>query len=156
MSRHKNKMPFLFLLIGCILAGCRTAAPLPLLTITVGNEFTLAPGQSAAVTGTDLTITFNSIVGDDRCPSEVECAVSGSVTVSLSVQQGDDPASEVTLQTFTDQEGRAPEREFEGMTDRVGVDDYLIRVVRVLPYPQNISKEIKDSDYQVTLLVTEK
>src|SRR5829696_2545549 len=108
----KTKNLFLFLLFGFILARCRTAAPLPLLTAGMDNEFTLALEQSAVVTGADLTITLNSVVSDDRCPSEVECVASGSVTVSLSVQPGDDPAADLTLQTFTDQEGYAPEREF--------------------------------------------
>jgi hypothetical protein len=152
----KTKISFLVLCFACILGGCRTATPLPLLTAGMDNEFTLAPGQSAAVTGADLTITFNSVVSDDRCPSEVECVASGSVAVSLSVQQGGDPATDVTLQTFTDQEGYAPEREFEGIQNRAETDNTVMRLVRVLPYPQNLSEEIKDDDYQVTLLVTGK
>ena len=151
----KTKKLFLFLLFGYILAGCRTAVPLPLLTARTDNEFTLAPEQSAVVTGADLTITLNSVVSDDRCPSEAECVASGSVTVSLSVQQGDDPAADLTLQTFTDQAGYAPEGEFEGIQDRVEIGSYLIRLVRVLPYPHNQSEEIKDADYQVTLIVRE-
>ena len=151
----KTKNLFLFLLFGFILAGCRTAAPLPLLTARMDNEFTLALEQSAVVTGADLTITLNSVVSDDRCPSEVECVASGSVTVSLSVQPGDDSAADLTLQTFTDQEGYAPEREFEGIQDHVDMGSYVIRLVRILPYPHNQSEEIKDADYQVTLIVTE-
>src|SRR5215212_4263539 len=110
------------------------------------NELTLAPGQSTAVMGADLTITLNSVVSDDRRPREVECVASGSVAVSLSVQQGGGPAADVTLQTFTDQEGYAPEREFEGIQDHPEMDNTVIRLVRVLPYPQNLSEEIKDAD----------
>ena len=152
----KTNFSFLVLFFGCVLGGCRTATPLPLLQATMDNEFTLAPGQSAAVAGADLTITLNSVVSDDRCPSEVECVASGSVAVSLSVQQGNDSAADMTLQTFTDQEGYAPEREFEGIQDRVEIGSYLIRLVRVLPYPQKLSQETKDADYQVTLMLTEK
>jgi hypothetical protein len=139
--------------IVCMLAACQT--PLSPIKVPVNNEFTLARDQSAKIRGTDMVVTFNSILSDERCPSEVECAASGPVTASISIQQGDDQPSPVTLQTFTDQEGRAPGNEFEGIQDSVEAGDYLIRIVGVLPYPRNLSG-IKSSDYQVTLIVIPK
>jgi hypothetical protein len=94
-------------------------------------------------------------LSDERCPSEIECAASGPVTVSLSVQQDGETPSMFSLQTFTDQDGRAPSGSFEGIEDRIEIGDYLIQVVGVLPYPQNLSG-IKPSDYQATFMVTEK
>ena len=104
---------------------------------------------------TALTITFNSVLSDERCPSEIECAASGPVTVSLSVQQGNEPPANLILQIFTDVNGRAPGRQFEGIEDCVEVGAHLIRLVGVLPYPQNLSR-IKASDYQATFTVMEK
>jgi hypothetical protein len=140
-----------------ILGACQPVTPLPYVTGTVSSEFTLAPGQSVAVTGTDLTLTFHSVVGDERCPRDVECAASGPVTVSLSVQQGDGGApTDFTLQTFTDQNGRSPNVQFEGVTNRAEVGDYLIQILSVTPYPQDPSTKIKPAEYRLVLLVSKK
>ena len=138
-----------------MLAACQPGTSSPVEIATLNNEFTLATDQSVPVKKTDLTITFNGVLSDERCPSEIECAASGPVTVSLSVQQDGNAPAMVSLQTFTDQEGRAPSSSFEGIEDRIEIGDYLIQVVGVLPYPQNLSG-IKVSDYEATFLVTEK
>jgi hypothetical protein len=151
----KTKLISIALLIFWILAACQPGTSLPVVTARLDNEFTLATGQSVPVKKTDLTITFNAVLSDERCPREIECAASGPVTVSLSVQQDGDTPVSVSLQTFTDQEGRAPIGSFEGIEDRIEIGDYLIQVVGVLPYPQNLSG-IKVSDYQATFMVTHK
>lgn len=138
-----------------ILAACQAAAtPFPTIT-TTSNEISLAPGQSATLTGSDLTITLDSIVGDERCPTDIECAASGPVTISLSVRQGDGAPNDFTLQTFTDQDGRSPNVQFEGVTNRAEVGNYMIQITSVTPYPQNSTK-IDPSKYQVRLLISNK
>jgi hypothetical protein len=124
------------------------------MTGTVNTEITLAPGQSAAVAGTDLTITFHSIVSDERCPSEVECAASGPVAISLSVQQGDREPTDFSLQTFTDQNGRSPNVQFEGVTNRTEVGGYGIQILSITPYPENSTTKIEPSAYRIGLLVS--
>lgn len=57
-------------------AACQNVATSSNITATTDQEFTFAPGQSAVITDADLTITFKSILSDDRCPSEVEIPVS--------------------------------------------------------------------------------
>jgi hypothetical protein len=148
----KTKFSLSFLYIVLLLAACQTASPTPAM---MNTEFTLSAGQSTTITRTGLTITFHSVLSDERCPIEIECAVSGPVMISLSIQQDGDTAATVSLETFTDQEGRAPSGSFEGIEDRIEIGDYLIQVVGVLPYPRNLSG-IKPSDYQATFIVTEK
>lgn len=138
-----------------ILAACQPATVLPPVTATLNNEFTLETGQSVSVKKTDFTITFNAVLSDERCPSEIECMASGPVTVSISVQEDGETPTMVTLQTFTDNDGRAPIGPFEGIEDRIEIGDYVIQVVGVLPYPQKLSG-IKVSDYQATFMVTPK
>ncbi len=150
----KTKLILAALCIVHVLSACQMATPLSSLAATLDNEFTLGPEQSAAVTDTDLTITFHSVVGDERCPREVECAASGPVTVSLSVWQGNGAPADFTLQTFTDQDGRSPNVQFEGVTNRAQVGDYLIQIVRVTPYPQNPTTKVQPSDYRLALLVS--
>ena len=143
----------------CFLWGfvaCQTTTPETSVTATVNEELSLAPGQSAAVTGTDLILTFDSVLSDERCPSAVECAASGPVTVSLSVQQGNGTPIDFTLQTFTDQNGRSPNVQFEGVTNRAEVGDYLIQMASVTPYPTDLTTDVEPSEYRVALLVSNK
>ena len=152
----KIRLMISFLLLISTLVSCQSAKPLPSITATTNSEFTLASTQSATITDADLSITFNSVLSDDRCPSEVECAASGPVTVSLSVKQGNENAMELTLQTFTDQNGRAPDREFEGIEDRADLGDYLLQITGVTPYPKDPTIPIEPSEYQATLIVVPK
>ena len=153
--KPKSFSSLLFLI--CMLAACQPTAtsssPGPAL---LNTESTLAPDQSAALTGTDLTITFHSVVSDDRCPSDVECAASGPVTVSLSVQQGNEAPSDFILQTFTDLDGRSPNVQFEGVTNRAEVGDYVIQIAGVTPYPTSSTIPIEASAYRLALLVSNK
>ena len=152
----KTKLISLFLGMVCLLAACQTEPPPPPATTSVSREITLAPAQSATVTGTDLTITFHSVVSDERCPSSVECVASGPVTVSLSARQGTGSPNEFTLQTFTDENGRSPNVQFEGITNRAEIGDYVIQIAGVTPYPKNSTTEIEASEYRVALLISNK
>lgn len=139
-----------------ILAACQTGTTSPLPTTTLNNEITLAPDQSTKVAGTDLTITLHSVVSDERCPSDVECADSGPVTVSLSFQQGDDTPNDFVLQTFTDLNGRSPNVQFEGITNRAELGDYVLQITSVTPYPTSSTTQIEPSTYRVSLLISKK
>ena len=153
----KSKLFSSLLLAAVLLMACKSertsSSPAP---IPLDADITLAPGQSTTVTGTDLTITFHSVVSDERCPSQVECAASGPVTVSLSVQQGDGTPNDFTLQTFTDQNGRAPNVQFEGVTNRAELGEYVIQIAGVTPYPTDPSTKIDPSQYRVGLTVLRK
>jgi hypothetical protein len=143
-----------FLCLICALSACQSTSTTSPTHGAVNTEITLAPDQSVAVTGTDLTVTFHSVVNDERCPSKVECAASGPVTVSLSIQQGNDPPTDFTLQTFTDQMGRSPNVQFEGVTNRAEVGEYVIQLVSVTPYPTDSTTKIEPSAYRMGLLVS--
>ena len=149
-----TKYSCVFLWVVCVLTACQTtSAPSSPVAGTVNTEILLAPDQSTTVTGTDLTVTFHSVVSDERCPSGVECAASGPVTVSLSIQQGSEAPTDFTLQTFTDQAGRSPNVQFEGVTNRAEVGEYVIQIASVTPYPANGTK-IEPSAYRIGLLVS--
>lgn len=135
------------------LAACRTATPAPITSI-VDAEFTLAPGQIATIENTNLVIHLIGITNDERCPSEIECAISGPVSLSIAVQRSIDTSVEFDLQTFTSNDGRAPDGAFEGIEDRIEYQGYLIQVKSVLPYPAKAFDEIKDSEYRVIFIVS--
>lgn len=144
------------LFLAFFLTSCQPATPLPPLTITTDAEFTLAPDQTATLANTQVTIRLIGVGGEQRCPSGIECAISGPVSVSLSVQQENATPAALNLQTFTDNNGRAPGTQFQGIKDRATFNGYEIRVVAVLPYPVSLTNKIKDSDYRVTLVASKK
>jgi hypothetical protein len=149
----KTRACIAFLLFSSLTA-CQTAAtPAPILA-TTDTDIILSAGQTATVTDANISITFLSVSSDERCPSEIECAASGPATIHLSIRDGNGAISEEILQTFTDSNGLAPTMEFEGIKRSVLVDNYLIKVIGVLPYPKNRSSSIKGSEYRVTLQVT--
>ncbi len=152
----KNIQHTALVLLALIVAACQPATPPPPLTVNEGEEFTLAPGQSATINASALTVELVGVAGDERCPSEIECAMSGPVSISLTMQQVGKEAVNINLQTFTDTNGRAPGMEFEGIQDRIEYEGYLIRVTGVLPYPLTLKDEIKDNEYRVTLVASEK
>ena len=99
-------------------------------------------------------INLISVVSDERCPSQVECAASGPVQLLLAAQKENGTIADIVMQTFTDNDGRSPAMEFEGITDRIEYDGYLIRIVGVLPYPEALSTSIQQNDYRVSFVVT--
>jgi len=151
----KTQFISLFLCLIFVLSACQPGStPSSPVTGPVNTEITLAPGQSVAVTGADLTVTFHSVVSDERCPSDVECAASGPVAILLSVQQGDGTPTDFTLQTFTDNDGRSPNVQFEGVTNRTEIGDYIIQILSVTPYPKDLTTKIEASAYRVGLLIS--
>ena len=147
-------MKRIFLLLAVLLVACQPATPLPPITAVLGEEFALTPGQTVTFSDAGLAITFVSVSSDQRCPLEIECAASGPVSVTVAVRSGSDTPNEIIFQTFTDNNGRVPELEFEGMQDRAEFEGYLIRVESVLPFPQKSVSEIKDEYYLVSFTAT--
>jgi hypothetical protein len=140
-------------LCAILLSACRIGTP-ESMTVLTNSNFTLSEGQTAEVSDAGIAVTLIAISGDSRCPLGMECAVSGPVSVSLSIRNQSEFESTEDLQTFTDTTGLAPEMEFEGIKDRTTVDGVLIKIISVLPYPENKPFSIGEPDYRVTLKVT--
>ena len=157
----KNSPLIAFSILVSLLIACQAVTPLPIASptplapVTVEKEFALAEDQTATVTGTGLTIRLIGVAGDQRCPKEIECAMSGPVSISLSVQKDNGAPSKIDLQTFTDDTGRASAGKFEGINSRASFQGYSIQVMGVTPYPSKPSTPIKSSDYRVILTVTQ-
>jgi hypothetical protein len=137
-----------------MLTACQPATQLPAITAQEGEEFTLAVGQSAQISGTDLTLTLIGVPSDGRCPLDIECAESGPVTVVVTVRSSLSEPIEIIFQAFTDNDGRVPEMEFQGVKDREKFEWVLIQVESILPFPQMSVSEIGDGEYRVSFLIT--
>lgn len=137
-----------------MLAACQPATPLPAISAQEGEEFILSVGQSAQISGTDLTLTLISVPSDGRCPLDIECTESGPVIVQISIQSGANAPQDLSFNTFTDNNGNVPDMDFQGMTTRIEHDGYVVRIKRILPFPQRFEDKIKAGDYQIGLIVT--
>ena len=147
-------MKRLFVLMIMFISACQPATPPTPISADLGAEFTLAPGMSATLTDEGLTVTLIHVTGDGRCPLDIECTESGPVSLTVAVEKAPGEYEEFALQTFTDNDGRAPEGPFQGIRDRVEMDGYFIRVMSVLPYPPEFEKTIKQGEYRVSFIVT--
>ena len=68
------------LLIPAMIAGC-SGNPIAL-SVGLGEAFALHPGETASITGEDMLITFEEVIGDSRCPRDAVCIWEG-VAISL-------------------------------------------------------------------------
>lgn len=134
------RWPVLFPLFGVILlASCApmagaSAPQAP--AVPLGESFTLAPGDTAHVGPERTGVSFDAVIADSRCPTDVQCIRAGEAVVRVVVAGQGQPAETVELQT-------TPNR------DQVAVSGYTLTLTRVLPEP-NTKVRSKASDYRAT------
>ncbi|MGH9175137.1 MAG: hypothetical protein ACRD1H_12310, partial [Vicinamibacterales bacterium] len=101
----------------------------------MNGEFVLAPGSSAFVEEASLTIRFNGVTGDSRCPADAICIQGGDAVVGL---------------TVTSTRGTRDHELHTGNMVPVQHDDVTISLVQLAPYPFS-SGPIAPNDYRATL-----
>ena len=121
------------LLFAMLVAGC-SGAQTP--TEPKESTLTVAFGQSVAVPGTMVTISFTDIT-DSRCPQSVSCVWEGDAAVRL-----ESSGSAIVLHT-TPAAGSASAR----------LGDLTVSLVDVKPV-RVTTDEIKKSEYVVTVRAT--
>lgn len=106
-------------------------------SVTLEQEFTLQPGQSANVAPGSFSIRFDSVGADSRCATDVVCVWAGDAAIHLSVV-ADGAVRPVVLHSTLD-----PKFFSQG-----NVKVTLVRVT-----PENIStRTIPQSEYRVTFV----
>ena len=121
------------LLLGC--AGTSTV------NASLGKEFTLKIGQTANISGENLSIKFIDVTADSRCASDVECVWAGEVKVLLGITvNGSYQQVEMTQPGLVDAQDEQP----------VGVYKYQFTVE---PYPIS-TKQIEKDDYRLIMTVS--
>ena len=130
-------MRFIFLTCCLLLvAACDEHVTGP--TSPLNTEFTLAPNQTMAIEGASLSVRFNRITGDNRCPADAVCILGGSADVSITTESNRSTRDHV-LKT--------------GDMQPVQYDGYTITLVQVAPYPFS-ARPIQPDEYRVTLRVS--
>lgn len=107
-------------------------------TAGLDTAFTLAPRQTTAIAGTDMTVRFDGVAGDSRCPADAICILGGDAQVQITVE-GIGARRHHDLHTGT----MAPVRH----------DDFTIALIELAPYPFS-SRTIAPGEYRATLRVT--
>ncbi len=107
-------------------------------TTPLNQQFTLAPGETTAIEGADLSVRFNRVTGDNRCPADAVCILGGSADVNITVAS-DGSRRDHVLRT--------------GDMQPVQQDGFTISLIQVAPYPFS-ERPIDPADYRVTLTVT--
>ena len=114
--------------------GCSSSPAAPSAGVPLGSEFSLKPGESAAIRSTDLRVTFLNVVSDSRCPADAVCVWAGDAVVALRV-------------------GRAGLELRSNSAPESALGAYLLRLERVEPYVYS-GKTIEPGDYRAVLKVT--
>lgn len=119
-----------------LLAGCSESPTSP--TVPLNSEFVLVVGGAASIDGAAMTIRFNGVTGDSRCPADAVCVQGGDAIVSL---------------TVTSTEGSRNHELHTGDMRPVRHGDITIALVQLVPYPFS-SGPIHPGDYRATLKAT--
>ncbi len=64
--------------------GCKDTLSGP--SPAIGSEFSLAPAARARIAGTPISVRFDRVDGDSRCPADVDCVHGGDAVVRVTVQ----------------------------------------------------------------------
>jgi hypothetical protein len=139
--------------IALMFISCQPATPLPPVMAGVEEEFILSVGQSALIDEAELKITLKGVPGDQRCPLEIECAISGPITLTIAIQSESDAPQEFSFTTFTDNDGTVSSVDFQGMQTQVKINGYTVQIKRITPFPLMSFAEIEDDEYRVSLVV---
>lgn len=126
------------LLIFITFAGCESGEGR--IKASLDNEFSLAVGQIAEIKSDHLTIQFEGIRDDSRCPKGAACIWQGRVSSILQVSDNG-LASQIVLVEpgLSDQYGNNRYKQYEFTS-------------HVQPYPE-LGKEISSEDYRLFLTV---
>ena len=140
-------MKIYFLLPGLLLAVTLfTACPKPgpvNPAFDLGKPFSLNQGQTKQTADDDLSITFDKVSADSRCPKDVVCIWAGRADCVFTVTKGG-ATETITLSTGDFSQGGSGQATFNGYTISLNSVD-----------PQKTSTgEIPQKDYVATLTVS--
>ena len=122
----------------CLLATTACFDDNPVEPGPVDVQVVLGPGQQSAVAGTPLSLRFEGVTGDSRCPGDAICITGGDAVVRIAVIQASRSRADYDLHT--------------GYASPVSHSGYTITLVELMPYPFS-TRPIDPRDYRATLRV---
>jgi hypothetical protein len=124
----------------CLLAVAACAESPTGPTVSLDARFTLAPGETASVSGRGVRLRFDGVTGDSRCPADALCITGGDAIVKV---VADGASGSATLDLHTGDASRAS----------VTYGGVKVTLVELSPYPFS-SRTIAPGDYRATLVVS--
>jgi hypothetical protein len=121
------------------LAACASGPRLPVPHPALDEDVKLAVGQTAVIAGEPLTVRFDRVVEDSRCPTNVQCVRAGEAKVAIVMHAATAQPQEVVLAT----EPAQPQSATYGA--------YEVRLVSLEPRPRT---DVPTPAYLATLRVT--
>ena len=110
-------------------------------TVSLNQQFSLAPGEMAALERSSVRLQFTTVTGDSRCPADAVCILGGDAVVQVRMS-GEGAAATLDLHTGDTSRG-------SGAYGGVRVELFQLQ-----PYPFS-GRPIALSDYRATLRVTQ-
>jgi hypothetical protein len=127
-----------FLALSLLLAPAASAGDIPL-----GQPFVLGVGEEVVVGNLPVTLRFDEILEDSRCPLDVLCFWEGDAAAQLTL--GTAGGEETVAELYT---ANSPFGE-----SSVEFKEHVITLLDVSPYPQFVSQPIDPDTYKVELVV---
>jgi hypothetical protein len=107
----------------------------------LGQKVSLSIGQQALITGEELTIRFEEVKEDSRCPKEMTCIWQGRIRLTVEIRDDNSSYRVKLIQP--------------GLTNQYIMEtyqDYQL-TFKVEPYPK-AGKEIASDEYRLLLTVS--
>jgi hypothetical protein len=109
--------------------------------VLLDYPFELAVGRSAKIVGHGLTVTFQGVRSDSRCPTSAQCVSTGNAVVQVVLSEDGTAAAGAELST-----GQNP--------TSVNHLNYNVTLVGVEPSPAPAGGAIKQANYRATFWVS--
>lgn len=132
-----KKYILLLVLASFLLSGCYKRVIKPVLSIN--DTITLPVYQTRSNPDEGISLTFDSVPEDSRCPKEVMCVWAGNAMTSLSFTK-DNKTIHFNLNTLP------------SMGNDTTIDAYHIQLIALTPYP-SINTPSRQSDYVAKILI---
>jgi len=110
--------------------------------IRLGQEFELKINQEAVIEGEGLTVAFESVLEDSRCPEGVDCIWSGNAKIRIKSSKQKHSPAPIELNTNVEPKG----------SSYLG---YEIKLVALKPRPK-ADKPVQSNEYKAALIITKK
>jgi tetratricopeptide (TPR) repeat protein len=131
------------------------ATPTPEVTVVIasgppieaqlGQPVSLPLGGTAHFEEANLSVVFQSVLEDSRCPRDIECFWSGQARIMIQAQQGETAATAFELNN------NPPLKQ-----DTISYAGCDIHLVQLDPYPETSDQPIPAEAYQATFVVSAK
>jgi hypothetical protein len=131
-----TRIAALIVAVATLASACSASPTAP--SIPLDRTFTLIPGERVRVADTAISLQFERVDGDSRCPADAFCVLGGDAQVRISVHD-DGRAHHYALHT--------------GDLAPVRHDGLTIALVELAPYPFS-AQPIAPTDYRATLRVS--